>query len=112
MTAKAASNTPPSVKIKIVTICSPNSISRKSLVGVQRLICSPKDDMAGVPAMPAITMTAFTYGHAVVRLKRHSHSYASSGSRRAIVSPNTMSSSSSKSAGSGTCRIIPGLRRF
>ena len=67
MTAKAASNTPPSVKIKIVTICSPNSISKKSLVGVQRIICSPKDDMAGVPAMPAITMTAFTYHRSAAR---------------------------------------------
>jgi hypothetical protein len=40
--AKAASNTPPNIKIKVVTICSPFFISKKSLVGVQRLICSPK----------------------------------------------------------------------
>jgi hypothetical protein len=40
---KAASNTPPNIKIKAVTICSPLFISKKSLVGVQRLICSPKD---------------------------------------------------------------------
>jgi hypothetical protein len=32
ITAKAASNTPPNIKIKVVTICSPISISKKSLV--------------------------------------------------------------------------------
>jgi hypothetical protein len=37
--AKAASNTPPNIKIKVVTICSAISISKKSLIGVQRLIC-------------------------------------------------------------------------
>jgi hypothetical protein len=42
ITANAASNTPPSVKIKVVTICSPISISKERLVGVQRLICSSK----------------------------------------------------------------------
>jgi hypothetical protein len=36
ITAKAASNTPPNIKIKVVTICSPISISKKSLFGVQR----------------------------------------------------------------------------
>ena len=34
MTAKATSNTPPNIKIKVVTICSPASIMKKSLVGV------------------------------------------------------------------------------
>jgi len=32
ITAKAASNTPSSIKIKFVTICSPISILKKSLV--------------------------------------------------------------------------------
>ena len=31
ITAKAASNTPPNIKIKVVTICSPISISKKRL---------------------------------------------------------------------------------
>lgn len=44
---KAASNTPPNIKIKVVTICSPISISKKSLVGVQLLICSPKTRRGG-----------------------------------------------------------------
>jgi len=34
MTAKAASNTPPNIKIKVVTICSPASVAKKNLVGV------------------------------------------------------------------------------
>jgi hypothetical protein len=41
--AKAASNTPPNIKIKVVTICSPISISKKSLVGVQRLIAHQRE---------------------------------------------------------------------
>ncbi len=42
ITAKAASSTPPNIKIKVVTICSPISISKNSLFRIQRLICSPK----------------------------------------------------------------------
>jgi hypothetical protein len=34
ITAKAASNTPPNIKIKVVTICSPISISKEKAVGV------------------------------------------------------------------------------
>jgi hypothetical protein len=42
--AKAASNTPPNIKIKVVTICSPLSISKKSLVGASAANLLTKDE--------------------------------------------------------------------
>lgn len=68
--------------------------------------------MAGVPVMRAAAMTAFTYRHAVVRHRRQSRNVPSCGSRRAIRSLNTRSSSRSTFGGNGTCRTIPRLRRL
>lgn len=44
MTANAASNTPPNIKIKVVTICSPASIRKRSLVGVSAGNLLTEDD--------------------------------------------------------------------
>ena len=46
MTAKAASNAPPNIKIEVVTICSPASIMKKSLVSVSAANCRSPDDAA------------------------------------------------------------------
>ena len=40
--AKAASSTPPNIRIKVVIICSPISTSKIKVARVQQPICSPK----------------------------------------------------------------------
>ena len=40
--AKAASSTPPNIRIKVVIICSPISTSKIKVARVQQTICSPK----------------------------------------------------------------------
>ena len=46
MTAKAASNTPPNIRITVVTICWPASVTKRSLVGVSAVNLPLKEDAA------------------------------------------------------------------